>query len=60
MSMIQIAWIIISIIAIVHITSLVMNFLGVGIEYYASYLIWIVALMILYGILPREPSNYFA
>tara|TARA_B110000858_G_scaffold152751_1_gene174068 strand:+ start:622 stop:810 length:189 start_codon:yes stop_codon:yes gene_type:complete len=59
MSMMQIAGILIAIIAIVNITSLIMNFLGVSIESYASYLIWIVAMLLFYGILPHEPVNYF-
>tara|TARA_B110000285_G_scaffold194534_1_gene224238 strand:+ start:140 stop:328 length:189 start_codon:yes stop_codon:yes gene_type:complete len=59
MSMMQIAAIIVAIIAIINITSLVMNFLGVGIESYASYLIWIVAIIIFFAILPRKPVNYF-
>ena len=58
--MMQIAGLIIAIIAIINITSLVMTFLGVGIESYASYLIWIVAILLFYGILPHEPVNYFS
>jgi hypothetical protein len=60
MSMLHIAGIIIAIIAIVNITSLVMTFLGVGIESYASYLLWIVAVLLLFAILPSEPINYFS
>jgi hypothetical protein len=60
LSMMQIAGLIIAIIAIINITSLVMTFLGVGIESYASYLIWIVAILLFYGILPHEPVNYFS
>ena len=59
MSMLHIAGIIIAIIAIVNITSLVMTFLGVGIESYGSYLIWIVAILLFFAILPGEPTNYF-
>ena len=60
MSMMHIAGIVIAIIAIVNITSMVMTFLGVGIESYASYLLWIVAILLLFAILPSEPTNYFA
>jgi hypothetical protein len=60
MSMLHIAGIVIAIIAIVNITSLVMTFLGVGIESYASYLLWIVAVLLLFAILPSEPTNYFS
>jgi|TARA_B110000285_G_scaffold113055_1_gene128317 hypothetical protein len=58
-SMLHIAGILIAIIAIVNITSMVMTFLGVGIESYASYLIWIIAILLFFAILPSEPTNYF-
>jgi len=57
--MLHIAGILIAIIAIVNITSMVMTFLGVGIESYASYLIWIIAILLFFAILPSEPTNYF-
>jgi len=58
-SMLHIAGILIAIIAIVNITSMVMTFLGVGIESYASYLIWIIAILLFFAILPSKPTNYF-
>ena len=58
-SMLHIAGILIAIIAIVNITSMVMTFLGVGIESYASYLIWIIAILLFFAILPSEPTTYF-
>jgi hypothetical protein len=58
-SMLHIAGILIAIIAIVNITSIIMTFLGVGIESYASYLIWIIAILLFFAILPSEPTNYF-
>jgi hypothetical protein len=58
-SMLHIAGILIAIIAIVNITSIIMTFLGVGIESYASYLIWIIAILLFFAILPSEPINYF-
>ena len=48
-SMLHIAGILIAIIAIVNITSMVMTFLGVGIESYASYLIWIIAILLFFA-----------
>ena len=58
-SMLHIVGILIAIIAIVNITSMVMTFLGVGIESYASYLIWIIAILLFFVILPSKPTNYF-
>ena len=59
-SMLHIAGIVIAIIAIVNITALVMTFLGVGVESYASYLLWTVAVLLLFAILPSESTNYFS
>jgi hypothetical protein len=59
LNMLQIAGVLIAIIALVNITSIVMTFLGIGIESYASYLIWIVAILLFFTILPGEPTNYF-
>lgn len=58
MNMMNIAGIIIAIIAINYIVSLVMNFLGVEIQFYGSYLLWIFAILIFWAILPG-PVNYF-
>jgi hypothetical protein len=56
-TMIQIGLFIIAIIAFINITSLIMSFLGVGIESYANYLIWVVALMIFYIVLPKKKES---
>jgi hypothetical protein len=53
------AMILISIIIINYIVSAVMNFLGVSIVSYSSYLIWILVLMLFWAILP-EQKNYFS
>jgi len=53
-TMLQLGLLIIAIIAFINITSLVMSFLGIGIESYANYLIWVVALMIFYIVLPKK------
>lgn len=58
MNMMNIAGILIAIIAINYIVSLVMNFLGVKIQFYGSYLIWIFAILIFWTVLPG-PINYF-
>lgn len=52
--MLQIGLFIIAILAIINITSIVMSFLGIGIESYANYLIWVVVLMIFYIVLPNK------
>lgn len=58
MDMMNIAKIIIAIIAINYIVNIIMNFSGVKIEYYGSYLLWLFALVIFWAILP-QPENYF-
>ena len=54
----NIAGIIIAIIAINYITTLVMTFMGIELEFYGSYLLWIVAILLFWGVLPG-PVNYF-
>jgi hypothetical protein len=58
MSMMNIAGIIIAIIAINYITTLVMTFMGIKLQFYASYLLWVVAILLFWGFLPG-PVNYF-
>lgn len=58
MNMMNIAGILIAIIAINYIVSLVMNFLGVELQFYGSYLLWIFAILIFWAVLPG-PVNYF-
>ena len=59
-SMLQLGGMIIAIIAIINITTMVMNFMGVSVEFYASYLIWIVAILLFFSILPTQSTNYFS
>lgn len=59
MKMATVAIIILSIFAINYVVTMVMNFLGVELQFYGSYLIWIIVLLIFWGILP-EPVNYFS
>jgi hypothetical protein len=58
MSMMNIALIIISIIAVNQIVTMVMNFLGVEIQFYGSYLLWFFAIILFWAFLP-EQVNYF-
>lgn len=58
MKLMNIAIIIVAIIAINYIVSAVMTFLGVSVTSYISYLLWIFALMLFWGILPPE-EKYF-
>ena len=46
MSMMNIALIFISIIAVNQIVTMVMNFLGVEIQFYGSYLLWFFAIIL--------------
>jgi len=59
MNMMTIGGIALAILAIINITTSMMNFLGVKIEFYGSYLILVVAILIFYGVLPHDPTNYF-
>jgi len=58
MNMIHIGIVLIAIIAIIQIVTMVMNFLGVDIQFYGSYLLWIIAIILLWSILPQS-ENYF-
>jgi|UniRef100_A0A6C0CZ15 hypothetical protein len=58
MNMMNIAVIFIAIIAINYIVTMVMNFLGVELEVYGSYLLWLFAIILFWGFLPG-PENYF-
>jgi len=57
--MATVAVIILSIFAINYVVTMVMNFLGVELQFYGSYLIWLIVLLIFWGVLP-EPVNYFS
>lgn len=58
MNMMNIAVIFIAIIAINYIVTMVMNFLGVELQFYGSYLLWLFAIILFWGFLPG-PINYF-
>lgn len=58
MKMMNIAMIILAIIGINYIVTAVMNFLGIGIQIYGSYLFWLIAILLFWGILPAQ-ENYF-
>jgi len=57
--MLQLGGMIIVIIAIINITTMVMNFMGVSVEFYASYLMWIIAIILFFSVLPNQSTNYF-
>tara|TARA_B110000967_G_scaffold6733_1_gene6745 strand:- start:4618 stop:4809 length:192 start_codon:yes stop_codon:yes gene_type:complete len=57
-SMIQLGVLVLSIIAIQLLTTTVMNFVGIGVQYYGIYLMWFIVLAIFYFILP-QPTKFF-
>jgi hypothetical protein len=59
MNMIHIAMIFVAIVAINIIVTSVMNFLGVELQSYGSYLLWLFAIIIFWGFLPGQ-TNYFS
>jgi hypothetical protein len=54
----NIAGIIIAMIAINYIIILVITFMGIKLDFYASYLLWVVAILLFWMFLPG-PVNYF-
>jgi len=58
MKMTTIAYILISIIIINYLVSIIMKFLGVEVQFYGSYLLWFIAVILFWGFLPEAP-NYF-
>jgi len=58
MNMMNIALILIAIIVINYIVTMVMNFLGVELQFYGSYLLWLFAIILFWGFLPSS-ENYF-
>ena len=46
------------IILLYYVVSLFMNFLGINIEFYGSYLLWFFAIILFWGFLP-EQERYF-
>lgn len=48
----------VSLFLINYIVSMIMNFLGIDIQFYGSYLLWVIVLLIFWAILP-EPIKYF-
>lgn len=59
MELMTIAYIIIAIGIGSYTVSVIMNFLGVDIQFYGSYLFWFIALVLFWGFLPG-PTDYFA
>ena len=50
--------ILVSIFFIYHTISLVMDFLGIKVQFYISYLLWCFALILFWAILPKQ-EKYF-
>lgn len=59
MNLMNTGMILLSIIIINYIVTAIMDFLGVSIVSYMGYLIWFLALILLWAILPEE-KNYFS
>ena len=52
-------YMIISIIILVNIVSLFFNFLGVIFSSYGNYLVWFIAVVVFYFILPKKTGLFF-
>ena len=59
MKLMNTAMILLSIILINYLVTAIMNFLGLSIVSYMGYLIWFLALILLWAILPEE-KKYFS
>jgi hypothetical protein len=59
MNLMNTGMILLSIVIINYIVTAIMDFLGVSIVSYMGYLIWFLALILLWAILPKE-RNYFS
>lgn len=58
MKMTTIAYVLISVIVINYLVSIIMQFLGVEVQFYGSYLLWVIAIILFWGFLPENP-DYF-
>ena len=58
MKMTTIAYVLISVIVINYLVSIIMQFLGVEVQVYGSYLLWVIAIILFWGFLPENP-DYF-
>jgi hypothetical protein len=56
--MTTIAYVLISVIVINYLVSIIMQFLGVEVQFYGSYLLWVIAIILFWGFLPENP-DYF-
>ena len=60
MTPIKILCTLIAIILVINITTLFFNFFGIQVSSYINYLIWFLALILFYFILPKRKENIFA
>ncbi len=52
-------YMIISIILLVNIVAVLFNFLGVSFSSYGNYLVWFIAVVVFYFILPKKSGLFF-
>ncbi len=52
-------YLLLSIIILVTVSATIFNFIGVDFSAYGNYLMWIVALIIFYMVLPKSQSTVF-
>ena len=52
-------YLLLSIIILVTVSATIFNFIGVDFSSYGNYLMWIVALIIFYMVLPKSQSTVF-
>jgi len=56
--MTTIGMILLVIVLLYYVVSMTMNFLGINIEFYGSYLLWFIALILFWGFLPGEEKFF--
>jgi hypothetical protein len=59
MSLTSIVYMTIFIVLIVNIAALLFNFFGINFSSYSNYLLWIIALIIFFMLLPKNKGNIF-
>lgn len=55
----QIMYILLGLIVMIMLISLVFNFLGIEFASYGNYLLWLIALVVFYIVLPSNSSSVF-
>jgi len=57
MSILTILYVLISIMVLTYILSVLFNFLGIDFATYSNYLLWVIALIIFFIVLPKSKGN---